>query len=75
MTPRSDGGVPVQTRLAVGPSGWALGGGEYDDGGLVEHVVTDDGSGEERRWKVRVPLRVENGVLVAGEAIVEESDG
>lgn len=64
---------PVQIRLALGAARWALGGGEYDDDGLCEHVVSDDGSGAERRWKVRVPLEVgPDGTLAAGEPTVEE---
>lgn len=70
MAERTDGGR--QTRLALNPAGWALGGGEYDEDGLCEHVVTDDGSGEQRRWKVWVPLGVRDGELVAGRATVEE---
>jgi hypothetical protein len=73
MAERTDGGR--QIRLALGPAGWALGGGEYDDDGLCDYVVTDDGSGEQRRWKVRVPLSVVDGELVAGEATVEEVTG
>jgi hypothetical protein len=74
MAERTDGGR--QIRLALGPAGWALGGGEYDDDGLCEYVVTDDGTGEQRRWKVRVPLSVNGeGELVAGDAAVEEIVG
>lgn len=70
MPERTDGGR--QTRLALGPAGWALGGGEYDEDGICDYVVTDDGSGEQRRWKVWVPLSVVDGELVAGRATVEE---
>lgn len=75
MAERTDGGR--QIRLALGTAGWALGGGEYDADGLCEYVVTDDGSGEQRRWKVLVPLTVgADGELVAGAAAVEElADG
>ncbi len=70
MPERTDGGR--QIGLALGPSGWALGGGQYDADGLCDYVVTDDGSGEQRRWAVRVPLVVVEGELVAGEPRVEE---
>lgn len=63
----------AQIRLAVGPSGWTLGGGEYDDAGLCEFVVSDDGTGAQRRWRVRVPLELDpDGWLVAGAPTVEE---
>lgn len=63
----------MQLGLAVGSSGWALAGGEYDPEGLCEFVVSDDGSRVQRRWRVRVPLELDaDGWLVAGNPIVEE---
>jgi hypothetical protein len=63
----------VQLGLAVGSSGWALGGGEYDPEGISEYVVSDDGTGAQRRWRVRVPLELdEDGWLLAGPPIIEE---
>jgi len=70
---RDDQPPVAQLRLAVGAAGWARGGGEYDDTGLCEFVVSEDGSGVQRRWCVRVPLRLdESGQLVAGEPVVGE---
>jgi hypothetical protein len=63
----------VQLGLAVGPRGWTLGGGEYDADGICEYVLSDDGSGAQRRWRVRVPLELDtDGFLVAGSPLVEE---
>jgi hypothetical protein len=64
---------PLQLGLAVGASGWTLGGGEYDPAGISEYVLSDDGTGAQRRWRVRVPLELDpDGFLVAGDPIVEE---
>lgn len=62
-----------QIRLAVGPKGWTLAGGEYDESGLCEYVMSDDGTGAQRRWCVRVPLSLDaDGRLVAGDPVVGE---
>jgi hypothetical protein len=67
------GAQAQQLGLAVGPRGWTLGGGEYDPAGVCEYVLSDDGTGAQRRWRVRLPLELDSdGFLVAGDPTVEE---
>lgn len=60
---RRPGGRGVDIRLGIPATGWTLSGGWYSPDGIVQGVATAGGY-----YVVLVPLSIEDGRLVVGEA-------